>query len=107
MAGLCEGGNEPPGSLKASNSFNQSFVLKFLPSDKVEFLADSSPVCAGALEQGLVQHLPEDPGALYCITEPDISAVNDDHGERFHQEISEMERRYKGRPSSSILADYC
>jgi hypothetical protein len=33
--------------------------------------------------------------------------VSDEHGERFHQEISEMESRYKGKPSPSLLADYC
>ncbi|KAJ4442240.1 hypothetical protein ANN_12106 [Periplaneta americana] len=38
---------------------------------------------------------------------PNLGAVSDEHGERFYQEISEMERRYKGRSSSSMLADYC
>ena len=33
--------------------------------------------------------------------------VSDEHGERFHQEISEMESRYKGKPSPSLFADYC
>ena len=34
-------------------------------------------------------------------------AVSDEHGERFHQDISAMERRYQGKWNSSMLADYC
>ena len=33
--------------------------------------------------------------------------VSDEHGEQFQQEISEMESRYKVKPSSSLLAYYC
>jgi len=33
--------------------------------------------------------------------------VSDEHGERFHQEIAEMEKRYQGKWSISILGDYC
>ena len=36
-----------------------------------------------------------------------IGAVSDEHGERFHQEISSTEKRCQGKWSSSILADYC
>ena len=36
-----------------------------------------------------------------------MCGASDEHGERFHQEISEMENRYKGKPSPSLLADYC
>ena len=36
-----------------------------------------------------------------------MSDVSDEHGEQFHQEISEMEARYKGKPSPALLADYC
>ncbi|KAJ8868214.1 hypothetical protein PR048_032023 [Dryococelus australis] len=32
--------------------------------------------------------------------------VSDEHGERSHQDISAMEKRYQGRWSSSMLADY-
>ena len=35
------------------------------------------------------------------------SDVSDEHGERFHQDISEMENRYKGKSSPAILADFC
>ena len=33
--------------------------------------------------------------------------VSDEHCEQFHQEISEVENRFKGKPSPSLLADYC
>jgi hypothetical protein len=34
-------------------------------------------------------------------------AVSDEHGERFHQDISAMENRNKGKWSAAMLADYC
>ena len=37
----------------------------------------------------------------------DLGAVSDEHGERFHQEISVMESRYKGRLNTSMMGDYC
>jgi hypothetical protein len=36
-----------------------------------------------------------------------LGAVIDEHGERFHQDISNMEKRYQGKWSLSTLADYC
>ena len=36
-----------------------------------------------------------------------VASVTDEHGERFHQQIATMEHRYKGKWSSSLLADYC
>lgn len=36
-----------------------------------------------------------------------LGAVSDEHGERFHQEISIMEKRYQGKWSPTMLADYC
>jgi hypothetical protein len=33
--------------------------------------------------------------------------VSDEHRERFHQEIAAMEKRYQGKRSTSMLADYC
>lgn len=36
-----------------------------------------------------------------------LGAVSDEHGERFHQDISSMEKRYQGKWSSNMLADYC
>lgn len=35
-----------------------------------------------------------------------LGAVSDEHGERFHQEIAELEKRYS-KCSSNMLADYC
>ena len=34
-------------------------------------------------------------------------AVNDEHGELFHQDISSMEKRYQGKWNWAMLADYC
>jgi hypothetical protein len=36
-----------------------------------------------------------------------LGAVSDEHGERFHQDIPNMEKRYQGKWSLSMLADYC
>jgi hypothetical protein len=36
-----------------------------------------------------------------------LGAVSDEHGERFHQDISAMEKRYQGQWSARMLADYC
>lgn len=36
-----------------------------------------------------------------------LGAVSEEQGERFHQDIKEMERRYQGRWSVSMMADYC
>ena len=35
-----------------------------------------------------------------------LGEVSDEHGERFHQEIMAMEKRYQGKWTSSMLADY-
>ena len=35
-----------------------------------------------------------------------LGAVSDEHGESFHQEISNMERRYQGKWTPAMLADY-
>jgi hypothetical protein len=34
-------------------------------------------------------------------------ALNDEHGKRFHHDITAMEKRYQDKWSSSMLADYC
>jgi len=36
-----------------------------------------------------------------------MGAVSDEQGERFHQDIQLMEKRYQGFWSESMLADYC
>jgi hypothetical protein len=35
-----------------------------------------------------------------------LGAVSDENGERFHQDISNMEKQYQGKWSPSMLADY-
>ena len=37
----------------------------------------------------------------------DVLSCSDEHGERFHQYISAMERRYRGKWSPNMLANYC
>ena len=36
-----------------------------------------------------------------------LGDVSDEHGERFHQDISVMERQFKGKWNPGMLADYC
>jgi len=36
-----------------------------------------------------------------------LGEVSDEHGERFHQDILAKEKRYQGKWTSSMLADYC
>ena len=43
---------------------------------------------------------------LYFFPE-NLGAVSDEHGQRFHQEISTMEKQYKGKWNSSMLAGSC
>jgi hypothetical protein len=38
---------------------------------------------------------------------PNVGTVSDEHGERLHQDISTMEKRYAGKSSQNMLADYC
>jgi len=36
-----------------------------------------------------------------------VGEVSDEHGERFHQDILALEKRYQGKWTSSTLAGYC
>ncbi|GBN15807.1 hypothetical protein AVEN_171056-1 [Araneus ventricosus] len=36
-----------------------------------------------------------------------LSAISDEHGQRFHQDISMFEKRFSGRWNRSMLAEYC
>ena len=36
-----------------------------------------------------------------------LGDVSDEHGERFHQDISVMEKRFIGKWNPGMLADYC
>lgn len=38
---------------------------------------------------------------------PNLGDVSDEHGERFHQDISAMESRYQGRCNPNMMGDYC
>jgi hypothetical protein len=38
---------------------------------------------------------------------PNPGTVSDEHGERFHQDITQMEQRYSGKWNEKMLADYC
>jgi hypothetical protein len=43
---------------------------------------------------------------LYFFSE-NLGTVSHQHGERFHRDISNMEKRYQGKWSLSMLVDYC
>jgi hypothetical protein len=47
----------------------------------------------------LMSHLPFFP--------ENMGSVSDEHGERFHQDVAVMEKRYKGKWSPAMLADFC
>jgi hypothetical protein len=36
-----------------------------------------------------------------------LVAVSEEQGERFHQDIKEMERRHQGRWNVNMMGDYC
>ena len=36
-----------------------------------------------------------------------LGAFSEEQGERFHQDIKVMEKRYQGRWNISMIADYC
>ena len=36
-----------------------------------------------------------------------LGDVSDEHGERFHQDISVIEKRYQGKPNERMMGDYC
>ena len=36
-----------------------------------------------------------------------LGAVSDEHGERFQQDIAVIEKRFKGKWSTGMLAEYC
>ena len=38
---------------------------------------------------------------------PNLGAVSDEQGERFHQDIQQMEKRYQGRWDEAMMSDYC
>ena len=71
--------------------------------------------------QGIVQDMLTSYKAMGCNISPKIhfleshldffaenlGEVSDENGERLHQYILAMEKRYQGKWTSSMLADYC
>lgn len=37
----------------------------------------------------------------------DLGACSDEHGERFHQDIAAIEKRFKGQDITHMLGEYC
>jgi hypothetical protein len=46
-------------------------------------------------------------GSHLDVFPENLGAVSDEHEERFHQDISNIEKRYQGKWSLSMPADYC
>jgi hypothetical protein len=38
---------------------------------------------------------------------PNLGAVSEEQGERFHQDLKDVERCYQGRWDVNMMADYC
>ena len=38
---------------------------------------------------------------------PNLAAVSDEHGERFHQDITKMESNYQGKWNTGMMGDFC
>ncbi len=38
---------------------------------------------------------------------PNLGAVSDEHGERFHQDITMMESNYQGKWNPGMMGDFC
>jgi hypothetical protein len=38
---------------------------------------------------------------------PDLGKVTDEHGERFHETISTIEKRFMGRADERMMGDFC
>ena len=38
---------------------------------------------------------------------PNLGAVSDEHGERFHQDITKMENNYQGKWNPGMMGDFC
>ena len=38
---------------------------------------------------------------------PNLGAVSDEHGERFHQDITKMESNYQGKWNHGMMGDFC
>lgn len=43
----------------------------------------------------------------FAIFPKNLGAVSDEQGERFHQDIQTMEKRYQGRWDPAMMGEYC
>ena len=78
-------------------------------------------VCSGFLGnthvpdyQVCIEKLPksyEDMGCRMSLKihflQPNLGAVSDEHGERFHQDITKMETNYQGKRNPGMMGDFC
>lgn len=44
---------------------------------------------------------------LDFFSQLELGAVSDEQGERFHQDMSDLEKRYQGKKHTSMMGDYC
>ncbi|UYV80765.1 hypothetical protein LAZ67_19001665 [Cordylochernes scorpioides] len=87
----------------ALNSF-RNVCKNFLGSVKVENYRDILSYKALGCNISLKIHFLHSHLDLFL---DNLGAVSDEHGERFDQDISSMEKRYQGKRSPGMLDDYC
>jgi len=83
------------------------FVVKgFLGNSKLWWACKQ---LSAELPENRLQHITKNtlPSLASDFFPENCGAVSDEHGERFHQHISSMEKRYQGKCNCAILADYC
>ena len=44
---------------------------------------------------------------IWTFLRENLGNASDEHGERFHQDISLIEKGFKGKWNTGMLADYC
>jgi len=56
-----------------------------------------------------MQHVTKNtlPSLTFGFFPENCGEVSDEHGERFHQDISSMEKRYQEKWNCAMLTDYC
>jgi len=61
------------------------------------------------LPENRLQHVTKNtlPSFAFGFFPENCGSVSDEHGERFHQDISSMEKRHQGKWNWAMLADYC
>ena len=61
----------------------------------------------GAAFQHLSTVFPALSAAKLNFIPPNLGAVSDKHGERFHQDITKMEHYYQGKWNPGMMGDFC